>query len=137
MRLTVDELQRQRAARARVNHETYKGLFNQVSDRVRSRADNKGTSLAWVVPPFVMGRPLYNPSHAARYVAEKLRRGGFRVEETEGPTLRISWSFTPQKAAPPPPPSTTPPTHPAVEGQVPLHDASRSLEKLKARLRLS
>ena len=134
--LTVDELQRQREARARVNHETYKGLFNQVSDRVRSRAQNRGTSLVWTVPPFVMGRPLYNPSHAARYVAEKLRRGGFAVEEIDGPALCISWSWSRQRT-PHTPHATPDPPDPPEPRVAPLQDASRSLEKLKARLRLS
>lgn len=137
--LTVQDLQDQRHAKARVNHETYKQLLRQVQNRVRARAENKFADLVWPVPPFVPGRPVYAPSHAARYVSEKLRRGGFEVSVASSEdvhVLYVSWSLQPKKKKkkkraeapqPAPPPSTA---------ATAMQDATRSLEKLKARLAL-
>lgn len=140
--LTVDDLRQQREDRSRVNHETYKRLFNQLTDRVRARAQNRGTSLVWLVPPFVLGRPLYNPAHAARYISEKLERGGFTVHEAHGEgvhVLYVTWTLVSTgnslgsgKANEQPATDARP-----VDMGSTVHDASRTLEKLKARLRLS
>ena len=139
--LTVAELHRQRQARAQVNHETYKQLWRQAQDRIRARADNKATDLVWQVPPLVPGRPVYAASHAARYVSDKLRRGGFEVTITSPqPDVQVLYIDWKPKPAPRPPPApaaprrrTTPP--PALKtDRTQLDDATRTLDKLKARL---
>lgn len=136
--LTVADLHRQRQARAQVNHETYKQLWRQVQDRIRSRADNRATDLVWQVPPLVPGRPLYAPSHAARYVSEKLRHGGFEVTvaapQPDIHVLYIDWKRRP--ANPPPRARAQPAPEPPDLPHAGLEDATRSLEKLKARLRM-
>lgn len=148
--LTVHELRRQREAKARVNHETYKQLLGQVQGRIRARADNKFQDLMWQVPLMVPGRPLFAVSHAARYVSEKLRRGGFDVTvvapQPDVAILCISWSVKKERddkrgdnnnapPAPPPPPPPPPSSRPAPLRHS-MEEASRSLEKLKARLHM-
>lgn len=134
--LTVRELQDQRLAVAAVNHETYKGLLHQVQNRLRTRAENKCTDLAWQVPPLVPGRPVYTVSHAARYISDKLRHGGFRVDNlgiaADVHVLHISWDSSGGGSKQP---VSREPT-PAAAAVPSVADASRSLEKLKARLRL-
>lgn len=134
--LTVAELHRQKEARASVNHETYKQLLRVAQGHIRARAQNRGTSLAWQVPPLVPGRPVFTVAHAARYVSEKLRRGGFEVT-VEAPHadvhfLHIDWKQAPPRRQPRPrrEPTEPPPPRDA------LQDATRTLEKLKARLRV-
>lgn len=138
--LTVADLQRQRQARSAVNHETYRQLWAQLQDRLRARADNNFTDLTWQVPPLVPGRPVYKPSHAARYLRDKLRLGGFDVTPFAADdvhVLYVSW-----KAVPPPPPPKKKKRHAAGAsgsgsgGRVTMDEAARRLEKLKARLRL-
>lgn len=144
--LTVRELQKQREARAGVNHATYKMLLLQVQGRLRMRADNKATDLLWQVPPLVPGRPVYAVSHAARYITDKLRRGGFEVVPTAAAAdvhvLYISW----EAVAPRSPPRRKPPARAAAQpppAAAPRHgitismdEASRSLDRLKARLNM-
>ena len=94
--LTVGDLQAMRHARASVNHETYKMMLRQLHERVRARAANKFTDLAFQVPPLVPGRPLYTVAHASRYLSEKMRRGGFDVT-VDAPhpdvhTVYVSWA---------------------------------------------
>jgi hypothetical protein len=145
--LTVADLHRDREARAAVNHETYKRLWEGVQDRIRARAENKGTDLTWQVPPFVPGRPVYAVSHAARYVADKLRRGGFVVSvaapQPDVHVLFVSWPAAARPPRPRPRPQPPPP-HPTARQPPPtvgvnavgLEEASRTLEKLKAKLRV-
>lgn len=109
--LTVSDVQQVRVERARVNHETYKKLYGVVHDRIKRRAEVNATHLTYAVPPFVPGRPVYNVTHAARYITDKLRRGGFSVwASDDGATLFVDWAPKPKRlhlaaaAAPPPQP---------------------------------
>ena len=134
--LTVGDVQAVRLDRARTNHETYKMVLQRVYDRIRHRTSLNGTDLTYVIPPFVPGRPVYDPSHAARYVTEKLQRGGFAVTADDAGALVIDWSLpatratarkvanVPRKKAPQPSATTT--------GRGGL---SERLEALKARLK--
>ena len=163
--LTVRELQQKREARAKVNHETYKFLLRQVQDRVRLRAENKATDLLWQVPPLVPGRPIYTVSHAARYITDKLRNGGFEVTPAapaaDVHVLYISWKPKPEVR-----PHRTPPEQPNQPHReqrtqqrtqhtqrtqrtqrtqqqsgptltISMAEASRSLDRLKARLNMA
>jgi hypothetical protein len=100
-RLTVADLRDMREARAQVNHDTYKQLFGQAQQRVRARAAHGLQDAVFQIPPLVPGRPLFKPSHAARYVSEKLQRGGFRVEvaapHPDVQILHIAWSGAPAR----------------------------------------
>lgn len=131
--LTVEDLQTQRQARATVNHETYKQLWKQVQGTIRTRATNNFKDLLWQIPPLVPGRPVFNAAHAARYVSEKLRLGGFVVTVAspapDVQMLYITW-----------PPRTHHNTHnhnnqSKKSTKTDTYD-SRALDKLKAKLRI-
>lgn len=148
--ITVDELRRNREQRHRVNHETYKQLFEQIKTRIKARANNDCTDLTWQVPPLVPGRPVFDVSHAARYISEKLRLGGFEVQVVSTPytsavcVLFVSWS---RKRAQP---SSSSQKHSSDTGSATsevlgvgeskrgggLSDTTYSLQRLKARLGL-
>lgn len=91
--LTVGDVQAVRLERARTNHETYKLVLQRVYDRIRHRTSLNATDLTYAIPPFVPGRPVYDQSHAARYVTEKLQRGGFRVTGEDPHALTVDWSL--------------------------------------------
>lgn len=109
--LTADDVRDIRIRRAKVNHETYKQLYEGVCRRIKSRAQYHPdqTDMWHQVPPLVVGRPIYHHDHAARYITEKLRRYGFRVEQV-GHGMHIDW--TPARPPPPPPPPPVPPVPP-------------------------
>lgn len=148
--LTVAELRGQREARAAVNHETYKQLFEQVQQRIRARAANDLSELLWQVPPLVPGRPVYAPLHAARYVTDKLRRGGFEVRRASPASdvhvLYVTWRTRGGADAADRrhrrPAASRGASHPSPGGsaarQTPISvaEASQRLERLKAHLRL-
>lgn len=94
--LTVSELSRPAKKRAERNHETYKMLYTRCTDHIRRVAANAPDvrSVTWYVPAVVPGRGMYNHAHAARYVTEKLERGGFTVRPgAEGFSLHVSWTL--------------------------------------------
>lgn len=153
--MTVRDLQRARERKARVNHETYKQLWRLVQDRLRARAENRGRDLLWQVPPWVPGRPVYKPSHAARYVRDKLRLAGFQVR-VAAPTedvqvLHITWDPVAPRPSPHKPsaaatPADAPRRRPGRRSsasasapdaaKVDVTEAARRVENLKARLRV-
>lgn len=141
--LTVADLQRGREAKARVNHETYKQLLRQVEGHLRSRAENRGSDLLWQVPPLVPGRPVYAVSHAARYITDKLRHGGFEVSvaspQPDVRVLYITWSPVARDETGGPAARRARREEPVVPRRpepIRVRDASHSLERLKARLRV-
>lgn len=150
-KLTVHDLHSQREARAAVNHETYKMLLGQVYDRVRARAANRVTHMSYQVPPLVPGRPLFATSHAARYIADKLRLGGFEVEVSSlHPDVHIvhaRWDARKPRGKPPRKPRrqsvTAQATAQAVQATqataslpAAMAEASHRLNRLKAQLNL-
>lgn len=92
--LTVTELQERASRRASVNHTTYKRLYEEVQSMIRARAAaGPATAMLWTVPVFVPERPLFPRPHAARYVRDKLRKGGFvaMMPTQAKDSLLISW----------------------------------------------
>ena len=103
--LTADAVREVRVRRAKVNHETYKQLYEGVCKRIKSRVQYHPdqTSMWHQVPPLVVGRPIYNHDHAVRYIDEKLRHHGFRVVQV-GHGMHIDWTPVRRPSPPPPPP---------------------------------
>jgi hypothetical protein len=137
MLLTADEVNGVRARRASVNHETYKVILQRVYDRIRHQAAMNRSDLAYALPAIVPGRPVYDATHAMRYVTEKLRLGGFEVE-TDGPMVYVSWKPARQTEAKKPKPNK--PKKPRAADRAAAKptpgDLSRRLEILKYKLDL-
>ena len=90
--LTHDDIERHR-----INHETYRIIYEKCVDAIKARNTTGHSWLKFTVMSYIPGRPLYKFEHAKRYVAEKLKRGGFLVEEFEG-DLVICWDAQKKKA---------------------------------------
>lgn len=93
--VTADEIRSIREHRAKTNHETYKQIFQTCTDRIQLlvRAHPMSTAMTFDVPPFVIGRPVYDVAHAKRYVIGALEKNGFKVRhDLESSTICIDWS---------------------------------------------
>lgn len=95
--VTVGDLAQAQVSRRHHNHETYKILYQQVDEHIRRLHKAGCTETTWIVPMFVIGRGIYEASHAVNYIRDKLRRGGFVVFEY-GTGLHISWAAQLQEA---------------------------------------
>lgn len=95
--LRVEDLHHSRRQRASVNHESYKQLLHKLYARIRHRASLDFTEVAYTIPPLIPGRPIYSQAHAARYMTEKLEKGGFTVRLTAADNgmasnaIHVSW----------------------------------------------
>jgi hypothetical protein len=105
--VTIQDVAQWRREKASVNHETYKMLHAQVETRIKQMVETnmRATQMFYTIPIFVPGRPVYDPMHAKRYIAEKVRRAGFVVIEHDYPrhALTVNWS---SPTVPPPHPSS-------------------------------
>ena len=112
--VTADEARRIRVRKGSVNHETYKGIYEKISNRITAAAQRGETYVEYRIPPIVPGRPIYDVTHAIRYNADKLRLAGFTVDPVDD-LLKIDWKpkpkpkprQTPQSPARPKPPQPT------------------------------
>ena len=112
--VTADEARRIRVRKGSVNHETYKGIHEKISNRITAAAQRGETYVEYRIPPIVPGRPIYDINHAIRYNADKLRLAGFTVDPVDD-LLKIDWKpkpkpkarQTPQSPARPKPPQPT------------------------------
>lgn len=98
--ILADEVRQIRVDRARVNHETYKSIYDTVATRIRNRALRGDSSAVIQVPGMVPGRPVYDIMHASRYVRDKLRAGGFGVSgDIHAGVLTVDWQSHGQSRA--------------------------------------
>lgn len=98
--LSIRELEEKDKERARVNHQTYKQIYEACASQIRRQHGTGNTSLLYTIPAFIVGRTPYTHSHAIRYTIEKLERGGFHVlhsDETPG-IIYVDWSKRPAPA---------------------------------------
>jgi hypothetical protein len=115
--LSVDDLCKPLIQRSKVNHETYKLIYNECIEHIKRKHEVGCTITLYDVPSFVLTRPIYTHAHAIRYVTEKLRKGKFDVTP-DGSVLHIDWEDRlkeayrkrAKKLRPPPPPPPAPPS---------------------------
>ena len=112
MPLTVDDVRQIRAQKAGVNHATYKTIYNSIETAITRRAARGDTSIDYVVPPFIPGRPMYQLDHAIRYCREKLHLNGFHVSVKDSDVLLIDWKPQPPQGKPQPPQGKPQPPRP-------------------------
>lgn len=96
--ITVDQLARVDVEKSKHNHETYKMLYQKCANHVKLKHEAGCTDACWVVPVFVMGRSVYDVTHAVRYIRDKLKVGKFEVDVVHGTTLHIKWGASLRKA---------------------------------------
>jgi hypothetical protein len=91
--LSVKELDKKSLEKAKVNHETYRYIYDLCASQIRRQNDAGNTQTIYTIPAFVIGRTPYTHSHAIRYTVEKLERGGFHVTpDPECPAvILIDW----------------------------------------------
>ena len=94
--MTAQEAQQIRLQKRNVSHETYKMLFGAALQLVTRRANANETSVVYKIPHFVLGRPMINVKHAARYISEKLAIYGYKTrfyEINDTYYVNIDWSI--------------------------------------------
>jgi hypothetical protein len=98
MTLTVTDLAQANIHKSMYNHETYKLLYAQCAEHIARKHEAGCTETIWNVPHFMVGRGLYDVTHAVRYIRDKLRLGRFDVSVHDTSVLTISWKASLRKA---------------------------------------
>lgn len=95
--LTAAEVRASNRERSNVNHATYKLIYGRMCIAVRefTRLHPRETTYFYAIPPIVLGRPLYDVTHAVRYVVEKSARHGFRTQVFGDAGIMLDWTPTP------------------------------------------
>lgn len=134
-----------RHRKGHVNHETYKVILAQLEARIAKVASRGGTRFEFAVPPFTLGRPPYDVTHAVRYCRDKLRIAGFEVE-TRGTMLTADWRparsaaratpATPARPAAPATPVSPSPASPGPRVATTTADITKRLAAIKRRFQL-
>lgn len=92
--ITTRDIQHSRLKRAKINHATYKMLYNMVATKIRSLQDVYPPvfKTTWKMPYMIAGRPLFHHSRALNYIRDKLAYGGFHVRtDDENLLVHVSW----------------------------------------------
>jgi hypothetical protein len=95
--LRVSDLTKREIERAKQNHETYKMLYEKCAEHIKIRNEMGNTSTRYLVPGYLVGRPVYSHGHALRYIRDKLHRGSFTTEVIDGELL-IDWGREKRRA---------------------------------------
>jgi len=94
MTFTVNDVQKIVTEKSQTNRETYKELLGLCERKIRHAIsfDKRAKSTTFVLPPFIIGKPVYNKDHAVRYIVEKLARGGFKATaKDDNHSIFIEW----------------------------------------------
>ena len=92
--LTTNDIQKSRLKRAKINHMTYKMLYNMLKRKILSLQEVYPPVLktSWQMPFMITGRPLFQHDRALNYIRDKLSYGGFDVRiDDDTRMVHVSW----------------------------------------------
>jgi hypothetical protein len=89
--VAASELQKAEAQRKQIKKETYKKILDQISKKIQTISESKGTNTFVTVPPLVVGFPIYNRSTAAVYIERQLKNAGYYVRRVSEYDIYVDW----------------------------------------------
>ena len=109
--ISASEIASREQARRNLRKETYKSILEQFSKKIKAASERREPSVSLVVPPFVIGFPMYPFEEALVYLRRQLVISGYSVSQGLEPgQFIVNW----QRARPKSTPRTT--TAPVSEG---------------------
>jgi Family of unknown function (DUF5759) len=105
--ITAAEIARREQTRRNLRKETYKSILEKFSKKIQVASERGERQVHLVVPPLVIGFPLYPFDEARMYLERQLVRAGYTVcRGLEPGEYVITWEKarpTTRTTAPPPP----------------------------------
>lgn len=88
----IDEILKDQHERNRKREKMYKKIYKLAEKKIIdcSKVNNKGCYFS--VPVFLISIPTYSSNECKRYLINKLKDDGFRVEDYDTNTIYISWN---------------------------------------------
>jgi hypothetical protein len=126
--ISASEIAAREQSRRNLRKDTYKTLLEQFSRKIKACVDRHEQCAVLVVPPFVMGFPMYPFDEALAYTRRQLERSGYQVRQGMEPgQFVVTWEKARKKVA-----RTVEPDAPQSDD---LFSSLANLQKTAARLR--
>jgi hypothetical protein len=98
--ISASEIASREQARRNLRKETYRVLLEQFSRKIQAASERHEPSVTLVVPPFVIGFPMYPFDEALVYLRRQLVISGYSVSQGLEPgQLVVNWQKARPKAA--------------------------------------
>ena len=78
-------------------YELYDGILQIIHKKIKKCADEEDLQCLYVIPEFILGKPMYNFNKLKQYIMESLTENGFFLECYGKNLLFISWDVTNKK----------------------------------------
>ena len=126
--ISASEIARQEQARRDLRKETYRVILEQFSRKIKAASERREPCATLVVPPLVIGFPMYPFDEALAYLRRQLVRSGYQVRQGLEPgQFIVSWAAArPARSARP---------EPAAEGEDLLFTSLANLQKTAQQIR--
>ena len=103
--ISASEIAQKEQSRRNLRKETYKTILEQFSRKIKAASERREPYATLVVPPFVIGFPMYPFDEALVYLKRQLVISGYSVRQgLESGQFIVTW----QSARPKPPPKAAP-----------------------------
>jgi hypothetical protein len=109
--ISASEIAQKEQSRRNLRKETYKTILEQFSRKIKAASERREVFATLVVPPFVIGFPMYPFDEAIVYLRRQLVISGYSVRQgLESGQFIVTW----QSARPKP--ASKAPIQPQIEG---------------------
>ena len=99
--ISASEIASREQARRNLRKETYKTILEQFSRKIQAASERREPSVTLVVPPLVIGFPMYPFDEALVYLRRQLVISGYSVSQGLEPgQFIVNWQKARPKAAP-------------------------------------
>ena len=99
--ISASEIASREQARRNLRKETYRVIIDQFSRKIQAASERRESSVTLVVPPFVIGFPMYPFDEALVYLRRQLVISGYSVSQGLDPGQFVeNWQRARPKAAP-------------------------------------
>jgi len=99
--ISASEIASREQARRNLRKETYRVIIEQFSRKIQAASERRESSVTLVVPPFVIGFPMYPFDEAIVYLRRQLVISGYSVSQGLEPgQFIVNWQKARPKAAP-------------------------------------
>jgi len=99
--ISASEIASREQARRNLRKETYRVLLEQFSRKIKAASERREPSVTLVVPPFVIGFPMYPFDEALVYLRRQLVISGYSVSQGLEPgQFIVNWQRARPKASP-------------------------------------
>ena len=89
--ITAESLRERDYAKKALKKETYKKILDSFFKKIKAGADSGKKYIVLKIPNFVLGCPMFNPTHATKYLTRQLQLCGYKVCFIEPQTLGVTW----------------------------------------------